>query len=190
MNNYNIEERISYAEATSFFKQYLKCFNLINLIYYCNIFGTFVVIIIYLYKILDFEQIMTNLGFALFAIIPFTIVHECIHILAYIIEGGGKDVKIGIKKGLFYSTCSNHIFSCKEYMISALLPVVLISFLCLYMFVVFENCRGWMCIFYLLQLLSSNVDVGIANYCYKNKNLYYTENHQHEEMYFIKRKDQ
>lgn len=189
MNDFIIKERISYADGNLFFKQYLKHLNFINIIYYCNLLVCSFVIIFYICKLANFGEIMTNLGFSLFAIIPFIFVHESIHLLAYILQGGGKNIRIGIKKGAFYSTCSKHIFSCKEYMFAALLPIVTISFFCLCVYMMCENFRGWLCIFYLIQLLASSTDVGIASYCYENINLYYVENHNSEEMFFLKRKE-
>lgn len=130
---------------------------------------------------------MTALGFALFATVPFAIMHELCHVLAYVLLGGIKHIHIGVKKGIFYSTCSNYIISCKQYMLVALLPIVITFIVSVYIYCTFSYCRESISIFYLLQLLASNIDIGIASFCKGNSSLSYYEDHKLEVMYFIQR---
>ena len=131
---------------------------------------------------------MTNLGMAIFIFVPYMFIHELLHLAAYILLGGGKKIGVGMKKGIFYSTCSNYILSNKGYMFAALLPTIIVSAICAYLYIMFSNLRGYISMFCLIQLLASNIDIGIASYCKMNIRLSYYEDKNSEEMYFIRKK--
>lgn len=189
IDEYIIEKKITYEEGPNFFKVYLNNKNIITSIYFINIAISIIVIIIKMLKNLSLSQIMANLGFVIFVFVPYSIFHESLHLLGYIIIGGGKKISIGIDKGIFYSVCNKYIISNKKYMFVALLPSIIISTISIFIYFFIENTRGWICIFYLVQLLSSNIDIAIASYCKLHNKLYYYEDKSVKEMYFLKKKD-
>lgn len=186
---YEIKEKISYDEGSDFFKRYLLEKNIIVYMYFINILLASIFILVNLMKKFTFEHIMTSIGEVLFLLIPYCIVHELLHLVGYIISGARKGLSIGMSKGIFYASASNCIISCKKYMFSALLPTILISLLSIIVYIFFYDLRTAISIFYCVQLLSSYLDITIASYCSKMKHLYYCENAEKKEMYFLKKKE-
>lgn len=185
---YDIKEKIIYDEGPDFFKRYLKEKNIIIYMYFINILLACIFILANIIKKFTFEDIMTSIGEVLFLLIPYFVIHELLHLVGYIICGAGKRLSIGISRGIFYASASNYIMSCRKYMFSALLPTILISLASIIVYIFFYDIRTSISIFYCVQLLSSYLDIAIASYCSKMKCLYYCEDAEKKEMYFLKKK--
>jgi len=183
---YSVYEKCSIKSANVFFNKYLYSRTIASLIYFIGVFLGIGSILLSILSCFNFEEIMTNLGLAIFIFVPYTIIHEGIHLLCYVVFGG-KNAGIGVERGTLYSYCNRHLLTGKQYTLCALMPVALTSIVCLFIYLFYNDFRGMLGFFFVFQLYGAYLDVSICNYCNMNKGVFFYGDQDEGYLYFLKK---
>lgn len=184
--NYVIIHTVKYDDAKKFYKPYLSDINIVTIVYYVTILISVAGIVVSDFLSFSFEGLMTDIGYVLFMLLPYAVLHEGLHLVGYFMVGGRR-VGLSFHKGIINSTCERSITKNSVYMLPALLPVAVITATCICIYILFDGARGCISMMCMVQLLGSKWDVATASYCYRNPRQFFCEEKVAQVMYYMEK---